>query len=66
MGGCTAATWEGNDECDPASGSGWVNLLKDGSLSGHICFHQGDDSGFRAIAFQEEQQTSSSSKRGLR
>ncbi|HTX55405.1 MAG TPA: hypothetical protein VMD08_18525 [Candidatus Baltobacteraceae bacterium] len=47
-------TWEGNDECDPASGRGWAKLLKDGSLAGHIYFHQGEDSGFKAIRMGEE------------
>jgi hypothetical protein len=46
-------TWEGNDECDPASGRGWAKLLKDGSLTGHIYFHHGEDSGFKAIPFEE-------------
>jgi hypothetical protein len=49
-----AFTWEGNDECDPASGRGWVSLRKDGSLGGHLYFHQGDDSGFRALPFREQ------------
>lgn len=47
-------TWDGNDECDPASGRGWVALEEDGTLSGHIFFHQGDDSGFRAIRAEDE------------
>ena len=42
-------TWEGNDEGDQASGRGWAQLETDGSLRGHIFFHAGDDSGFRAI-----------------
>jgi hypothetical protein len=42
-------TWEGNDECDPASGRGWAQLESDGTLRGHIFFHLGDDSGFRAV-----------------
>jgi len=42
-------TWEGNDEGDRASGRGWAQLQTDGSLRGHIFFHAGDDSGFRAI-----------------
>ena len=50
---CVDFTWEGNDECDPASGRGWAKLLKDGLLTGHIYFHHGDDSGFRAIPYQE-------------
>jgi hypothetical protein len=42
-------TWEGNDEGDRASGRGWAVLEQDGSLRGHIYFHLGDDSGFRAV-----------------
>lgn len=42
-------SWEGNDECAPACGRGWARLEEDGTLSGHIFFHQGDDSGFRAV-----------------
>jgi hypothetical protein len=42
-------SWEGNDEGDHASGRGWAQLDPDGSLSGHIFFHMGDDSGFRAV-----------------
>lgn len=41
-------TWDGNDECDPASGRGWARLEQDGSLNGHIFIHRGDDSGFKA------------------
>ena len=32
-------SWEGNDECDPASGRGWAALEEDGSLCGRIFFH---------------------------
>ncbi len=46
---CVEFTWEGNDESDPASGRGWAALDEDGSLRGHIYFHLGDDSGFRAV-----------------
>ena len=42
-------TWEGSDEGDRTSGRGWAKLENDGSLSGHIYFHLGDDSGFRAV-----------------
>jgi hypothetical protein len=42
-------SWEGNDESDPASGRGWAVLEEDGSLSGRIFFHLGDDSGFTAV-----------------
>src|SRR4029450_568037 len=44
---------EGNDESDPASGRGWAALEEDGSLRGHIHFHLGDDSGFRATREEE-------------
>ena len=47
-------TWDGNDEGDPASGRGWVLLRQDGSLTGHIYFHQGDDSGFTAMPFEDD------------
>ena len=40
--------WEGNDEMDEACGSGWAELLPDGSLQGEICFHRGDDVAFIA------------------
>lgn len=40
-------TWEGNDECDPASGRGWAVVDSD-VLTGRIYFHGGDDSAFTA------------------
>lgn len=43
-------TWDGNDEGDRASGRGWAQVEADGSLRGHIFIHDGDDSGFRAVA----------------
>lgn len=33
----------------PPVGRGWEVLEGDGSLRGHIYFHLGDDSGFRAV-----------------
>jgi hypothetical protein len=42
-------SWAGTDECGPASGRGWAVMEPDGSLRGHIYFHLGDDSGFRAV-----------------
>lgn len=42
-------TWEGHDEGDPTSGRGWASLAPDGSLSGRIFIHLGDDSGFVAV-----------------
>jgi len=40
-------TWEGQDECDPASGRGWAVLDGD-AITGRIFFHGGDDSAFKA------------------
>jgi hypothetical protein len=42
-------SWGGSDDGDPASGRGWATLADGGSLVGHIWFHMGDDSGFRAV-----------------
>jgi hypothetical protein len=42
-------TWEGNDENDPASGSGWLKFSTSEKLKGRIKFHRGDSSGFSAI-----------------
>lgn len=39
-------TWEGFDEMDKTHGSGSVELEDDGTLSGEICFHHGDQSVF--------------------
>ena len=41
-------TWSGNDECDEASGRGHAAIVN-GELHGHIQFHLGDDSEFRAV-----------------
>ncbi|MFJ9368432.1 hypothetical protein ACIRRA_28955 [Nocardia sp. NPDC101769] len=32
-------SWEGNDECEPASGRGWAAVTDDGVLHGHLYFH---------------------------
>jgi hypothetical protein len=42
-------SWNGSDECDPASGRGWAISGEDGSLTGRIYFHGGDNSAFRAV-----------------
>ena len=42
-------SWEGNDESDPASGSGWCQLKDENTLEGRIQLHLGDSSGFRAV-----------------
>jgi hypothetical protein len=44
-------SWQGSDEGDDACGRGWAALNPDGTLEGHIYFHLGDDSGFRAERF---------------
>lgn len=41
-------TWSGHDEMDEASGDGWAELQADGSLTGELCFHNGDESTFKA------------------
>ncbi len=41
-------TWQGHDEMDEASGSGWARLDPEGTLSGEIRCHLGDESGFKA------------------
>jgi hypothetical protein len=42
-------TWEGQDEMDPASGSGWLRLSGKDKARGRIKFHLGDSSEFHAI-----------------
>jgi hypothetical protein len=37
-------TWEGNDECDDASGSGWLKLKNENLIEGKIKLHNGDSS----------------------
>jgi hypothetical protein len=39
---------DGNDEIDEVCGSGWAEIQPDGSLSGEIQFHDGDDIAFIA------------------
>jgi hypothetical protein len=41
-------TWQGHDEMDPVSGDGWAELDDDGTISGEISFHLGDESTFKA------------------
>ncbi len=41
-------TWDGNDECDEAQGSGWIRLEDENTLEGKIKFHLGDTSKFWA------------------
>lgn len=37
-------TWEGGDENDPASGSGWLQLIGNDQADGEIRIHRGDNS----------------------
>jgi hypothetical protein len=41
-------TWDGNDECDPASGAGWLKATSPDQLEGKITFHMGDSSILKA------------------
>lgn len=41
-------TWEGLDEGDQVSGRGWASLVDDETIEGHVFFHNGEDSSFRA------------------
>ncbi|WP_263971125.1 hypothetical protein [Leptolyngbya sp. PCC 6406] len=36
--------WEGSDECDEASGRGWLQLEDENHLKGAIQIHHGDRS----------------------
>lgn len=47
-------SWVGTDDHDDASGRGWARVEVDGSLVGHIYFHRGDDSSFRASRWVAE------------
>lgn len=44
-------SWEGSDEGDQVSGRGWARLIDDQMIEGHLFFHRGDDSTFRAKPF---------------
>lgn len=44
-------SWDGSDECDPASGRGWIQVNQK-EMIGHISFHLGDDSGFKATKWE--------------
>lgn len=41
-------TWEGSEEYDQISGNGWLKLVNNNELNGHIKFHSGDGSLFKA------------------
>lgn len=42
-------TWEGSDEMDSVSGSGWIKLKDSDKVTGKIKFHMGDISEFQAV-----------------
>ena len=42
-------TWDGNDELDPVSGSGWLSLRGSDKIIGKIKIHLGDSSEFRGV-----------------
>jgi hypothetical protein len=44
-------TWDGLDEGDRVSGRGSASVVDDGTIEGHLFFHLGDDSSFRARPF---------------
>jgi hypothetical protein len=46
-------TWDGNDECDPASGSGWIRMKGKDEIEGAFRIHHGDSSKFRARSASE-------------
>jgi hypothetical protein len=48
---CVEFSWQGSDEGDEVCGRGWAALGPDGTLEGHIYFHLGDESAFRAERF---------------
>ena len=41
-------TWDGSDEMDPVSGSGWFKVKDRNTIEGRIKIHQGDSSWFLA------------------
>ncbi len=43
-----AFTWEGNDEMDDASGSGWMQIINENEVEGLINLDDGDESLFKA------------------
>jgi hypothetical protein len=51
-----AFSFMGHDEMDPTSGRGWA-ALKNGELHGHLYFHLGDDSSFRAVCASRSNRT---------
>jgi hypothetical protein len=44
--------WEGNDENDEASGSGWITIKDNNAIEGEFRFYEGDNSTFIAIRYK--------------
>jgi hypothetical protein len=49
-------SWDGDDDGDQISGHGWATVVDDGTLTGHLFIHMGDDSGFRAEPYAHADQ----------
>jgi hypothetical protein len=54
-------TWDGRDDSDHARG---VAGQEEGSLRGHIYFHLGDNSGFRAVRAKNDLKAEAKRTRG--
>lgn len=63
---CVEFTWDGHDEGDQVSGRGWAVLEQERSLRGHIYFHLGDDSGFRAVSAEDDSKPRTTTARASR
>ena len=48
-------SWAGVDEGDPVSGRGWAVRVDGETIEGHLFFHLGDDSTFRAEPFADDE-----------
>ena len=44
--------WNGSDEGDQVSGTGWADLREDGCLEGEIAYHSGDETTFIAAPWE--------------
>ena len=47
-------TWEGQDEMDPVSGSGWLKMSTPNRVEGRLKIHLGDGSTFIAVREKSE------------
>ena len=58
-------TFQGFDEGDPISGRGWATV-SGAEMSGHIYFHQGEESGFTAVKGERSNAPTRSSPKVIR